>query len=83
MWVPRCLTTLWASKACYKDSFAFFPFTCEEKIKKTNLSVKQKLEFGVYIAHVCGEYGYLNLMYIKQYQALPSPQLVCKIKDIS
>jgi hypothetical protein len=25
MWQPRCLTTLWASMACYKDSFTFFP----------------------------------------------------------
>jgi hypothetical protein len=23
MWEPRCLTTLWASTACYRDSFAF------------------------------------------------------------
>jgi hypothetical protein len=27
MWEPRRLTTLWASKACYKDSFTLF-FTC-------------------------------------------------------
>jgi hypothetical protein len=26
MWKPRRLTTLWASKACYKDSFTFFTF---------------------------------------------------------
>jgi hypothetical protein len=26
MWKPRCLTTLWASMACYKDSFTFFFF---------------------------------------------------------
>jgi hypothetical protein len=24
MWEPRRLTTLWASKACYRDSFTFF-----------------------------------------------------------
>jgi hypothetical protein len=24
MWEPRHLTILWASMACYKDSFAFF-----------------------------------------------------------
>jgi hypothetical protein len=24
MWEPRRLTTLWASKACYGDSFTFF-----------------------------------------------------------
>jgi hypothetical protein len=23
MWKPRCLTTLWASTACYRDSFTF------------------------------------------------------------
>jgi hypothetical protein len=23
MWEPRCLTTLWASTACYRDSFTF------------------------------------------------------------
>jgi hypothetical protein len=23
MWEPRCLTTLWTSTACYRDSFAF------------------------------------------------------------
>jgi hypothetical protein len=26
MWEPRCLTTLWASKACYRDSFTFLQF---------------------------------------------------------
>jgi hypothetical protein len=25
MWEPRRLTTLWASTACYRDSFTFFP----------------------------------------------------------
>jgi hypothetical protein len=24
MWEPRCLTTLWASTACYRESFTFF-----------------------------------------------------------
>jgi hypothetical protein len=24
MWDPQCLTTLWASMACYRDSFTFF-----------------------------------------------------------
>jgi hypothetical protein len=24
MWEPRCLTTLWASTACYRDSFTFY-----------------------------------------------------------
>jgi hypothetical protein len=24
MWEPRCLTTLWASTACYKESFTFY-----------------------------------------------------------
>jgi hypothetical protein len=24
MWEPRRLTTLWASTACYRDSFTFF-----------------------------------------------------------
>jgi hypothetical protein len=23
MWEPRCLTTLWASTACYRESFTF------------------------------------------------------------
>jgi hypothetical protein len=27
MWEPRRLTTLWASMACYRDSFTFFFFT--------------------------------------------------------
>jgi hypothetical protein len=26
MWEPRRLTTLWASTACYRDSFIFLPF---------------------------------------------------------
>jgi hypothetical protein len=26
MWEPLCLTTLWASTACYKDSFTFLRF---------------------------------------------------------
>jgi hypothetical protein len=26
MWEPRCLTTLWAVMACYRDSFSFFYF---------------------------------------------------------
>jgi hypothetical protein len=25
MWEPRRLTTIWASKACYRDSFTFLP----------------------------------------------------------
>jgi hypothetical protein len=28
MWVPRRLTILWASTACYRDSFTFFYFYC-------------------------------------------------------
>jgi hypothetical protein len=24
MWEPRCLTTQWASMACYRDSFSFY-----------------------------------------------------------
>jgi hypothetical protein len=24
MWEPRCLTTVWASTACYRDSFFFY-----------------------------------------------------------
>jgi hypothetical protein len=27
MWEPRRLTALWASTACYRDSFTFFTFT--------------------------------------------------------
>jgi hypothetical protein len=27
IWEPRGLTTLWASMACYRDSFNFLPFT--------------------------------------------------------
>jgi hypothetical protein len=26
MWDPQCLTTLWASMACYRDSFTFLPY---------------------------------------------------------
>jgi hypothetical protein len=26
MWEPRCLTALWASAACYTDSFTFITF---------------------------------------------------------
>jgi hypothetical protein len=26
MWEPRRLTTLWASTACYRDSFTFLPY---------------------------------------------------------
>jgi hypothetical protein len=25
-WEPRCLTTLWASTTCYRDSFRFFAY---------------------------------------------------------
>jgi hypothetical protein len=31
MWQPRYLTTLWASKACYRDSFIFFTFYRQHK----------------------------------------------------
>jgi hypothetical protein len=27
MWQPRSLTTLWASTACYRDSFTFYLFS--------------------------------------------------------
>jgi hypothetical protein len=27
MWEPRCLTSLWESMACYRDSFTFWPLT--------------------------------------------------------
>jgi hypothetical protein len=26
MWEPRCLTVLWASRVCYRDSFTFYQF---------------------------------------------------------
>jgi hypothetical protein len=29
MWAPRRLTTLWASTACYWDSFTFFSGLCK------------------------------------------------------
>jgi hypothetical protein len=29
MWEPQRLTTLWASTACYRDSFYLFTFTIE------------------------------------------------------
>jgi hypothetical protein len=28
MWEPRCLTTVWASTACYRDSFTFYIRAC-------------------------------------------------------
>jgi hypothetical protein len=31
MWDPQRLTTLWASKACYRDSFTFLPFSSMTK----------------------------------------------------
>jgi hypothetical protein len=33
MWEPRRLTILWASTACYSDSFIFF-YPCFEKCKQ-------------------------------------------------
>jgi hypothetical protein len=27
MWEPQCLTTLWASMACYRDSFTFYLYS--------------------------------------------------------
>jgi hypothetical protein len=33
MWEPQRLTTLWASTACYKDSFLAFTFLATEDIQ--------------------------------------------------
>jgi hypothetical protein len=32
MWKPRRLTTLWASKACYRNSFTFYMISSEVKL---------------------------------------------------
>jgi hypothetical protein len=51
----------------------------KKKRKRTNLSVKQKLELieklasGVSVASVCDEYGYLDLTDIRQYPTPPPP----------
>jgi hypothetical protein len=47
MWEPRHLTTLWASTACYRDSFAFLSLPYEADISSvTNkLSVFEWTEF--------------------------------------
>jgi hypothetical protein len=37
MWEPQHLTTLWASTACYRDSFTLLPLI--QKIKRTTFLV--------------------------------------------
>jgi hypothetical protein len=32
IWEPRRLTTLWASTACYRDKFTFFPYAKKRKL---------------------------------------------------
>jgi hypothetical protein len=44
MWEPHCLTTLWASMACYRDSFIFFnlyPSICLWRLRKTSGNFNQ------------------------------------------
>jgi hypothetical protein len=43
MWEPRCLTTLWAFMACYKDSFTLFFAICEE-LPAINTNITEKLK---------------------------------------
>jgi hypothetical protein len=35
MWDPQLLTTLWASMACYRDSFTFITFTVLHSLNKS------------------------------------------------
>jgi hypothetical protein len=35
MWEPRCLTTLYASTACYRDSFIFFTLLLSNEIPQS------------------------------------------------
>jgi hypothetical protein len=37
MWEPRRLTTLWASTACYRDSFTFFTLQKNDVILPSNI----------------------------------------------
>jgi hypothetical protein len=49
MWQPRSLTTLWASTACYRDSFTFFFFAY---VKSVQWPVRQMCQHNPYrIAH--------------------------------
>jgi hypothetical protein len=41
MWKPRCLTTLWSSKACYRDSFTFYHYSTVSINLNMNKSIKQ------------------------------------------
>jgi hypothetical protein len=51
----------------------------DKNSKKTNLSVKQKLELteklesGVSVSHVCEEYVHLDLTDIRQYRTPSAP----------
>jgi hypothetical protein len=38
MWEPRRLTALWASTACYRDSFTFLPFGLHTEIVVKSLT---------------------------------------------
>jgi hypothetical protein len=48
MWEPRRLTTLWASAACYRDTFTFLSFTSRCTSKPHQLRL-----LGPYILRVC------------------------------
>jgi hypothetical protein len=50
MWEPRRLTTIYASKACYRDSFIFYIYIYESEvwIYYVNLNYL-KLEFVVWV----------------------------------
>jgi hypothetical protein len=43
MWDPQHLTALWASTACYRDTFTYWKYNGYKCVKFSSLSVSQLL----------------------------------------
>jgi hypothetical protein len=50
MWEPRRLTTLWASTACYRDSFTFFyHWNYNNRRQEATLTDPHKMKLSLYL----------------------------------
>jgi hypothetical protein len=62
MWKPRRLTTLWASTACYRDSFTFFKkrfYNCTKLISR----------FLTFVQLYSNEFYYITYLEISSFRA--------------
>jgi hypothetical protein len=78
MWEPRRLTTLWASTACYRDSFTFFTdYQLLINIITTPMQQFHKVIIPHGVKKFLATYG--TLMFITVFRKASEPERCCQV----